>query len=72
MSEFRVAFVDDEPANTRLGLRFLTKLGISSDNVIVLKDGTSSYEVDNSTPRVLAGEAGREGSKEFEPRLIPT
>ena len=39
MSELQVAFVDDEPANCRLGLRLLTKLGVLPQNVTVLTDG---------------------------------
>ncbi len=35
----RVAFVDDEVANRRLGLRFLARLGVSSANVTMLRDG---------------------------------
>jgi hypothetical protein len=37
----RVAFVDDEEANCRLGIRMLGRLGISRANVVVLRDGAS-------------------------------
>jgi hypothetical protein len=37
----RVAFVDDEEANCRLGIRMLGRLGIPRANVVVLRDGAS-------------------------------
>ena len=39
MSSRRVVFVDDEPANCRLGLRMLSKLGIPRENITVLANG---------------------------------
>ena len=42
LSSLRVALVDDEAANCRLGLRLLAKLGIPNDNVHVLVDGASA------------------------------
>ena len=38
-SATRVVFVEDEPANCRLGLRLLAKLGVPAANVTVLADG---------------------------------
>ncbi len=37
----RVAFVDDEEANCRLGIRMLGRLGIPRANVVILRDGAS-------------------------------
>jgi hypothetical protein len=39
VSSRRVVFVDDEPANCRLGLRMLSKLGIPRENITVLANG---------------------------------
>jgi hypothetical protein len=39
MARVRVAFVDDEQANCRLGLRMLARLGVPAANVVVLRDG---------------------------------
>jgi hypothetical protein len=39
VSSRRVVFVDDEPANCRLGLRMLSKLGIPRENITVLVNG---------------------------------
>ena len=39
LSTLRIAFVEDEPANCRLGMRLLFKLGIPASNVTVMKDG---------------------------------
>ncbi len=36
----RVAFVEDEIPNCRLGLRLLTRLGLKSENITLLHDGT--------------------------------
>ena len=49
VAEFRIAFVDDEPANTRLGQRFLTKLGIPAANVTIMKDGTAALALTHIT-----------------------
>ena len=35
----RIAFVEDELANQRLGLRMLAKLGVKPEHVTVLADG---------------------------------
>ena len=42
LSTLRIAFVDDEAANSRLGLRLLLKLGIPASNVTMMKDGEST------------------------------
>lgn len=39
VSSRRVVFVDDEPANCRLGLRMLAKLGIGKAQVTTLANG---------------------------------
>ena len=39
LAALRVVFVDDEPANVRLGVRLLTSLGVLRSNIIVLVDG---------------------------------
>ena len=44
LSTFRVCFVDDESANCRLGLRMLARLGVPSQNIIVLADGNEAYD----------------------------
>ena len=36
----KIAFVDDETANCRLGVRMLTRLGVATQNIIVISDGT--------------------------------
>ncbi len=41
LAALRVVFVDDEPANCRLGLRMLVKLGVARDNITVLVNGES-------------------------------
>ena len=42
-STLRIAFVDDETSNVRLGLRMLGRLGVNvTDNVTVLTDGEES------------------------------
>lgn len=38
-SELRVAFVDDEASNRRIGLRTLQQLGVAKENVVLLNDG---------------------------------
>ncbi len=43
-SSYRVAFVDDEAANVRLGVRMLTGIGIAAANIIVLRDGTCACQ----------------------------
>ncbi len=39
-ADLRIAFVDDELPNCRLGRRMLTKLGIAPENIIFLHDGS--------------------------------
>jgi hypothetical protein len=39
ISPLRVAFVDDDVTNCRLGLRFLSMLGVRSENIFILRDG---------------------------------
>ena len=39
LSTKRVVFVDDEPANCRLGLRMLAKLGVKRENITTLSNG---------------------------------
>ena len=39
-SQLRIAFVDDEKPNCRLGVRMLGRLGVPTANIIVLTDGT--------------------------------
>lgn len=41
LTTMRIAFVDDEKANCRLGMRMLGILGVPRDHVTVLVDGTS-------------------------------
>ena len=36
----KIAFVDDELSNCRLGLRMLARLGVPASNITVLSDGT--------------------------------
>ena len=48
LSDLRIAFVDDEPANCRLGLRLLTKLGVAAHNVTVMTDGTGRSNCSHS------------------------
>ena len=44
-SNFRIAFVDDETANCRLGVRMLGRLGIPAKNIVILSDGTLAAAV---------------------------
>jgi hypothetical protein len=39
MATLRVVFVDDEPANVRMGLRMLARMGVLASNVVQLRDG---------------------------------
>ena len=39
MATLKVVFVDDEPANVRMGLRMLGRMGVLAANVVQLKDG---------------------------------
>jgi hypothetical protein len=39
VAHMRVALVDDEEANRRLGLRMLARLGIPATHVVALQDG---------------------------------
>jgi hypothetical protein len=42
LTSLRVVFVDDEAANCRLGLRMLTKAGVTKDNIVFLSNGLCS------------------------------
>ena len=37
----KIVFVDDDPPNQRVGVRFLKMIGVQQDNIFVLKDGTT-------------------------------
>ena len=37
--KLRIAFVDDDPANQRVGLRFLKSLGVDPSRIATLDDG---------------------------------
>lgn len=38
-SSYRVAFIDDESPNCRIGKRYLTQLGVLSSNITIVNDG---------------------------------
>jgi hypothetical protein len=40
LQSLRVAVVDDEPANQRIACRFLKGLGVPTENITVMRDGT--------------------------------
>ena len=50
LAAVRVAFVDDEAANCRMGLRMLSKLGVPRENITVLNSGAWSLCVPTVVP----------------------
>lgn len=42
-SSLKLVFVDDDPANQRVGQRFLKSLGVQPVNLTILGDGTSVH-----------------------------
>lgn len=39
LANLKIAFVDDDPANQRVGVRFLKALGVQPANIVVMGDG---------------------------------